>query len=158
VLPLAELLVGSKAVFTQAVIPSNGQAVNGSGHVKPASMTALVQVPLEQNCPTAHVLPQAPQLDGSNLVSTQATTPSLTVQAVNPEGQLHEASGSSSCAVVRALPGVLLLLEHAASAIVITKEPTANVAAHQRERIGSAIIILSLGGERARCRRHPRGG
>jgi hypothetical protein len=155
VLPHRPQLVGSTAVFTQASIPSNGQEVRPGGHVMPLSTTTPVHVPLEQNCPSAQALPHAPQLVGSNLVSTQPTTPSVRVQAVNGDGHVHEASGGSfSWAVDCALLGVPPLPEHAASAIVPTREPTASVAAHQREGI---IMILSLGGERARCRRHPRG-
>jgi hypothetical protein len=76
VLPHAPQLVGSKSVSTQAVNPPNGQAVKGGRHVMPASNGVPVQVPLEQNCPNAHALPQAPQLVGSKSVFTQALVPS----------------------------------------------------------------------------------
>jgi hypothetical protein len=150
VLPHAPQLVGSTAVFTHALIPSNGHEVRPGGHVMPASMAEPVQVLLEQNCPIAQALPHAPQFEGSNVVSVQTTTPLLPTQAVNPEGQLHEASGSFSCDVDCALLGGSPLPEHAARDIPPTREPTINVAAHQREGIGSAIInALSLGGDRA---------
>jgi hypothetical protein len=127
--PHAPQLVGSMAVFTQAVIPPNGHAVRPGGHVTPASMAVPVQVPLEHNCPNAQALPHAPQLVGSKAVFTQAVIPS-NGHAVRPDGHVTPASmghdGSDSCD--DCVPGVLLLPEHDASANAPTREPTANVA------------------------------
>jgi hypothetical protein len=90
-LPHAPQLKGSMDVRTQAVTPSNGQAVVGGGHVIPASMTVPVQLPFEQNCPKPQARPQAPQLVGSMDVLTQAVIP-LIWQAVVPGGHVIPAS------------------------------------------------------------------
>jgi hypothetical protein len=115
----------------------------------PASLLMLVHVPLEQNCPAEHVTPQAPQLVGSIAVFTHAVIPS-NGHAVRPGGHVmpesvtQEASaGSPNGAVDCDLPCVLLFPEHAASAIMLTMEPTANIAAHQRERTRNTNIFLS---------------
>jgi hypothetical protein len=148
-LPHAPQLVGSLAVLTQKGTPLTGQSVKGGVHVMPASVTMLlVQVLLMQNgCPVGQALPHAPQLVGSPAVFTQMGTP-LNGQEVKGAGhpasmEGHVASGSPTCAVDCESPAVLPWLEHAASAIMLTKALTAIVAAHHRERTRNAIMNFS---------------
>ncbi len=100
----------------------------------------LVQLPLLQNgCAVGQTLPHAPQLVGSLAVSRQKGIP-LTGQLVKGAGHPastvgHVASGSPSCGAVDCDLPCVPFPEHAASAIMLTKVPTASVAAHRRERI-----------------------
>jgi hypothetical protein len=80
-------------VFTQAVPMPNGQEVRGGRHAgkplsgMPLSTKMLVQVPLEHLWSDAQVLPQAPQLVGSDCVLRQTGMPPTT-QVLKPGGHV----------------------------------------------------------------------